>query len=67
MKADPFAISEWINSLVLPQEIMSPSEASWPWTTFFGNTNFSRPTLLPAPTEMLSMATNGPVQVQPPE
>jgi uncharacterized coiled-coil DUF342 family protein len=67
MKADPFAVSEWINSLVLPQEIMSPSEASWPWTTFFGNTNFSRPTLLPAPTEMLSMATNGPVQVQPPE
>jgi hypothetical protein len=67
MKADLFAVSEWINRLVLPPEIMSPRQASWPWTMSFPNVNFGRAAFLPADTEMPSAATNGPVQVQPQE
>jgi hypothetical protein len=67
LKADPFAVSEWINRLSLPPEIMSPRKASWPWTRFFPNANFGRPALLPSAAETLSTATNGPVQVQPQE
>ena len=46
MKADPFAVAEWINTLGLPPEIMSPRNASWPWTKFFHNANFGRPEFL---------------------
>jgi hypothetical protein len=67
MKADPFAVSEWINSLGLPPEIMSPRKASWPWAKSFPNANFGRPAFFPAATEVLSTATNGPVQIQPQE
>ena len=57
MRADPFAISEWINSLILPPEIMSLGDASWPWIKFFKDANFGRPEILP-------MDTNAPVQIQ---
>ena len=63
MKAGPFAVSDWINNLGLPPEIMSPRKASWPWTKSFQKANFGRPAFFPAANGMLSMATNGPVQV----
>jgi len=64
MKADPFAVSEWINSLSLPPEIRLPRKAAWP---FFQNANFGRPAFFPAATGRLSTATNSPVQIQPQE
>jgi hypothetical protein len=67
MKAETFTVSEWIYSLVVPPEIMASPKAAWPWAKPFWNANFDRPALLPASTGMLTMTTNGPVQVQLPE
>jgi hypothetical protein len=59
MKADPFGISDWINGLSLPPEIMSLHNVSWP----FQKADFGRTAFFPAVTGMLSTNTNGPVQV----
>jgi hypothetical protein len=40
LKADLFAVPEWINGLVLPPEIMSPRNDSLPWTKSFRNEFF---------------------------
>jgi uncharacterized coiled-coil DUF342 family protein len=37
MLADPLAVSDWIDRLNLPPEIMSPRQASWPWEQPFPN------------------------------
>jgi hypothetical protein len=37
IQAGPLAVSDWINRLGLPPEIMSPRQASWPWKQPFPN------------------------------
>jgi hypothetical protein len=66
-KADPFAVSDWINNLVLPPEIMTPRTTSWPWTKPLVNANFGRATIFPVETEALPSSTNDPIPVKPNE
>jgi len=65
MMAEPFVVSEWINRFVLPSEINSPCQTSWPWTTSFTHAHFGRPALLPVAAGTLVTATNRPIQIQP--
>jgi hypothetical protein len=65
MMAEPFVVSEWINHIVLPSEINSPCQTSWPWTTSFTHAHFGHPALLPMAAETSATATNRPVQTQP--
>lgn len=67
MKADPFAALNWINRLDLPQTIMPPRKAAWPWEKFLLESNFDSQAIVPVETEVLSNPTNGPVQIQPKE
>ena len=64
MRTGPFSVLEWINSLGLPPEGMSPRQASWPWEISFLDATFGRPPFLPTVTGASSTPTNGLIQVQ---
>ena len=64
-KTNPFAVSEWIDHLRLPPEIMQPRTAPWPWNGLFPDSDFGSPILVPA--ENGSAATNSPIAIKPQE
>jgi len=65
MKTDPSTAVEWVNRLDLPPAIMQPRQSPWAWTKFLQNSSFGSLTIFPVETEILSNATNGPIQIQP--
>ena len=67
MKADPFAVSDWINILGLPPEIMRLQQSQSPWTEFVPHSNVGSAMVSPIEKENFSAATNGPVQIKPRE
>jgi hypothetical protein len=67
MKSDPFAVSDWINSLTLPPEIMQPRTAHWQRTKLLLTENPGRPAFSPEAAGMSSTTTNSPAQIQPQE
>ena len=67
MKADPFATSEWINSLNLPREIMEPRKIQLPGTEFLPTSQSGILMSFPVEDGISSNSTNGPIQTNPRE
>ena len=67
LKADPYSVLKWFNSPDFLSEIGLLPRPALLWSKFFLNPNADGSTKVSVETEMLSTATNSPVQIKPPE